>query len=223
MSIAKSPLTFCAAGLLALSACTDPATLDSAASNPNQNRNTGAAVGALAGAAVGALVADTEARGALIGAAVGATAGGLIGYDLDQQAADLRQQLANDGIQITNTGDRLIVTLPQDITFATDSAVVTPSLQADISRVATNLLNYPRSNVQVIGHTDNTGDAAYNQTLSVQRASSVANILFAGGVPTNRVSVFGRGEDQPVASNLTPEGRAQNRRVDIVVIPQNAS
>ncbi|MCV6585387.1 MAG: OmpA family protein [Marinibacterium sp.] len=223
MSISKSTLAVCAAGLMALGACTDPATLDSAVANPNQNRNAGAGIGALAGAAVGALAADSAAKGALIGAAVGAGAGALIGNDLDKQAAELRQQLANDGITVTNTGDRLVVTLPQDITFATDSSTVTPALQADISRVAANLLNYPKSNVQVIGHTDNTGDAAYNQTLSVQRASAVANILFAGGVPDTRVSVFGRGEDQPVASNLTPEGRAQNRRVDIVVIPQKTS
>jgi outer membrane protein OmpA-like peptidoglycan-associated protein len=221
MTISRLPLAGVAACAIALSACTDPATLDSAMANPNQNRNVGMGAGALVGAGVGALVAGTEARGALIGAAIGATAGGLAGNRLDRQAAELRQQLANDRITVVNAGNRLIVTLPQDITFATGSSAVAPDLQADIGRVAANLLNYPKSTVEVIGHTDNTGEASFNQTLSEERAVAVASILFANGVPPLRVSAFGLGENQPVASNLTPEGRAQNRRVDIVVIPQN--
>lgn len=221
MPIFRTPIVAATASLLAISACTDPATLDSAVADPNQNRNTGLAAGALVGAGLGAIIADDSGKGALIGAAVGAASGGIIGNELDRQAAELRQQLANDGITVTNTGDRLIVTLPQDITFNVDSSAVRPSLQADLNRVAANLLSYPKSNVQVVGHTDNTGDAAYNQRLSEDRANSVANILFAGGVPGSRVTAFGLGENQPVASNLTPEGRAQNRRVDIVVIPQS--
>jgi outer membrane protein OmpA-like peptidoglycan-associated protein len=216
-----SRTTTCAAlaAAIALGACNDPATLGG-----NSDPNAKAKQGALIGAAVGAgLSAATGGEGSnlLLGAAAGAAAGGLIGNQLDKQAAELRAQLANDGITITNAGDRLIVSLPQDITFATDSATVTPSLRADIGRVAQNLLRYPDSSVQVIGHTDSTGDATYNLGLSLQRANAVADILQAGGVSYNRINSFGKGEEQPVASNLTPEGRAQNRRVEIVVIPQN--
>ena len=116
-------------------------------------------------------------------------------------------------------GDRLIVTMPQDILFAVDSATVNSSLRGDLLTVANSLREYPRSRVQVVGHTDNTGSAAYNQGLSERRANSVADVLTSGGVSYDRIQAFGRGEDQPVASNLTTEGRAQNRRVEIVILP----
>lgn len=201
-------------------ACTDPGTLGADA-DPNKNTKSGALFGGIVGAGL-AIATGAEGANILLGAAAGAAAGGLIGNNLDKQAADLRAQLANDGITVVNTGDRLVVTLPQDITFDTDSAAVRPSLRADLGKVATNLLNYPNSNVQVIGHTDNTGDATYNLGLSQERANSVADVLQAGGVGFNRIEVVGRGEEQPIASNLTPEGRAQNRRVEIVVIPKDS-
>ena len=147
--------------------------------------------------------------------------GGSIGEVLDRQAAELDQAIQNDRVRIVNTGDRLIVTLPEGILFATDSAAVQPSIQSDLYAVASNVNRYPNSIVQVIGHTDNTGSAAYNQDLSERRAGAVASILQAGGVSGGRISAIGRGEDQPVASNLTPEGRQQNRRVEIVIIPTN--
>lgn len=215
----KYTLVAVLAASVALSACNDPAMLGG---NPDPNAKT--KQGALLGAAVGAgLSAATGGEGSnlLLGAAAGAAAGGLIGNQLDKQAAELRTQLSNDGITITNAGDRLIVSLPQDITFATNSSTVTPSLRADIGRVAQNLLRYPDSNVQVIGHTDSTGEATYNLGLSLQRANAVADILQSGGVGYNRINTFGKGEEQPLASNLTPEGRARNRRVEIVVIPKN--
>lgn len=204
---------------LALSACNDPSTLGGAP-DPNAKAKQGALLGAAVGVGVSALTGG-EGGNLLLGAAAGAAAGGIIGNELDKQAAELRSELASDGITITNAGDRLIVTLPQDITFATDSADVTPSLSADIGRVAQNLLRYPDSTVQVIGHTDSTGDATYNLGLSLRRANSVANILQNGGVSAARINTFGKGEEQPLASNLTPEGRAKNRRVEIVVIPKN--
>ena len=109
--------------------------------------------------------------------------------------------------------------MPQDILFATDSAALRPDLQSDLRTVAQSLLAYPNTTVQVIGHTDNTGDASYNLNLSQRRAASVANVLISQGVPGFRVQTFGRGEDQPIADNLTPEGRARNRRVEIVILP----
>jgi outer membrane protein OmpA-like peptidoglycan-associated protein len=103
--------------------------------------------------------------------------------------------------------------------FATDSAAVRPDLRSDLNAVAASLLRYPNSTIQVVGHTDNTGTAAYNQDLSQRRAVSVASILRESGVPGGRIAAVGRGEDQPIASNLTPEGRAQNRRVEIIIRP----
>ncbi|MDO5757788.1 MAG: OmpA family protein, partial [Rhodobacterales bacterium] len=153
------------------------------------------------------------------GGAIGALGGAAIGNALDRQEAELRRDLDNERVQINNTGDRLIVTLPQDILFAVDSASVNSGLRGDLYTVASSLQNYPTSTVQVVGHTDNTGSAAYNQNLSERRANAVASVLREGGVAPNRINVYGRGEDQPVASNLTVEGKAQNRRVEIVILP----
>lgn len=184
----------------------------------NRNRNTGIGVGALIGAGLGAAVSDDKSKGVVIGTIAGATVGGLVGDQLDKQAEELRAGLDSD-ILVETADGRLVVTLPQDITFDTDSAVVRPSLQTELNKVAASLVSYPNSTVQVIGHTDNQGDAAYNQGLSERRASSVAAILQGGGVAPGRLTTFGRGENQPIASNLTPEGMARNRRVEIIVIP----
>ena len=209
------------ASAMALGACTDPGTLGGNPDNPNQNRNQGALIGAGAGALLGALLSGDGDRGdgAVIGAVVGGAVGAGIGYNLDQQEADLRNQIGDDRVVITNTGDRLIVTMPQDTLFATDSAVLQPALQNDLRALAANLQAYPGSTVQVVGHTDSDGDAAYNQGLSERRAQSVTNILISSGVEPGRLAAIGRGESQPVASNLTPAGKAQNRRVDIVILP----
>jgi len=112
-----------------------------------------------------------------------------------------------------------VVTMPQDILFAIDSAQLSGNLQSDLAVLARHLDKYEDSNVQVIGHTDNTGAATYNLNLSRQRAAAVANTLISNGVASSRVTAIGRGEDQPVSSNLNAEGRAQNRRVEIIIIP----
>ncbi len=220
MTKSKKPI-LCAAGasLLLVAACTDPGYVGGSGQNPNQKTGQGALIGGLVGAGLGAIVSDDKGKGALIGGVAGATVGAGIGYSLDRQEAELRQQLESDGIKITNTGDRLILSMPQDILFATDSFTVNGSLRRDLFKVASSLNQYPESVVQVVGHTDNTGSAAYNQDLSVRRANAVADVLMDGGVAFNRINTYGRGEDQPVASNLTPEGKAQNRRVEIVILP----
>jgi outer membrane protein OmpA-like peptidoglycan-associated protein len=180
-------------------ACTDPNAVGG--QDDRQKTRQGAIVGGLIGAGAGALASDNRARGALIGGAIGAAGGAVVGNALDRQEAELRQQLDND-VQITNTGDRLIVTMPQDLFSVADS-----------------LQRYPDTRVQVIGHTDSDGAASYNQRLSERRANSVASVLLSGGVQSSRINAFGRGEEQPVASNLTPTGKAQNRRVEIVIVP----
>ena len=183
----------------------------------------GAIIGGLVGAVAGMSQSGDNSverkqravRGALIGAGLGAA----IGNELDKQAAELQRDMNNNDVIIQNTGDRLIVTLPQDILFAVDSTHITPSLRSDLSVLAQSLINYPNSTIQIIGHTDNTGSADYNQSLSTERALAVSSILQQNGVPQFRIQATARGESQPIASNLTPEGRAQNRRVDVVILP----
>lgn len=220
MISSKLTLASVLAGALALSACTDPGRFGAQPGDPNQKTKNGALIGAGAGALLGALSKGDGNRGdgALKGALIGGALGAGVGYALDKQEAELRQQMGSD-VVITNTGDRLIVTLPQDILFAVDSTALQPALMGDLRKLAGSLQSYPNSTVQVIGHTDSDGDAAYNQQLSEGRAYAVANVLYGNGVPTSRVQAFGRGESQPIASNLTPAGKAQNRRVEIVILP----
>jgi outer membrane protein OmpA-like peptidoglycan-associated protein len=202
-------------GGMTLTACT-PTDVDTG--NPRQRTNEGVALGALGGAIAGAAIGKNNVKGAVIGGIVGAGIGAAIGNDLDRQAADLRNSV--DGrIQIINQGDYLLVRMPEDLLFAVDSDRVSASLQDDLGALANNLRRYPDSVVEVVGHTDNTGTAAYNQDLSSRRAGAVASILISNGVSTGRVRAYGRGEDQPIASNLTTDGRAQNRRVDITIRP----
>ncbi|PIV75425.1 MAG: hypothetical protein COW55_05570 [Rhodobacteraceae bacterium CG17_big_fil_post_rev_8_21_14_2_50_65_11] len=201
---------------LGLAACEPAYTQD-----PNQNRTRdGAVIGGMLGAFLGANADnDNQGRNALLGAAAGAAVGGAIGYSLDQQATDLRNEMANENIVIDNQGDQLLVTMPQGILFDTDSAAIRASLQSDLRALARNVQRYPNSTIDVIGHTDNTGSAEYNQDLSARRATAVAGVLLEQGVAPSRVRSFGRGEAEPVATNLTPEGRQQNRRVEIIIRP----
>lgn len=213
----KTPLILALASTLALSACVDPYAYPD---DPNARTKSGAVIGGLVGAAAGVATASdgNELKSAIIGGALGAGTGAAIGSSLDRQAAELRGSL-NSNISVTNTGEYLIVNMPQDLLFAVDSATLSGTLRQDLQAVASSLLRYPDSQIEVIGHTDNSGAAAYNQDLSQRRAVSVASVLRESGVPSARIVAFGRGEDQPIASNLTPEGRAQNRRVEIIIRP----
>ena len=207
-------LTLASLSLFALTACVD-------SRNPDYEKTrNGAAIGAFIGVAT-QIVAGNSTESALKAGAVGAVAGAVIGNILDQQERDLRENLAGSGAMITNTGRELIVTLPEAITFDTDSTFVRGTLRGDLARLAQNLDVYPDSTVDVIGHTDNVGDANYNQNLSSRRASSVENILLNNGVNGNRIRAYGRGETQSIATNETPEGRAANRRVEIIIRPTN--
>lgn len=176
---------------------------------------TGALVGGLLGAATGGGNRGPEV---LVGAGLGALAGGMIGAHMDRQAAELRASLGSNAT-VVNTGQEIVVTMAQDILFATDSAVVRPDLQANLRAVAQNINAYPVSTVFVTGHTDSTGSASYNQQLSLRRADAVAGVLISSGVPGNRVQTRGMGMTMPVASNDTAVGRAQNRRVEITIRP----
>lgn len=219
LQIRRLPLTLALVTVTALGACTDPARFET--EQPSQAKTStilGGVIGAMIGAAGGDDPADKRSD-ALKGAIIGATAGAIIGTELDRQAAALEASMGSDGVMIVNTGDRLIVTLPQDILFATDSTAIRTDLRSDLAALARNLQEYPNSSVRIVGHTDNVGSAAYNADLSLRRANAVANVLYSNGIRTSRIRTTGMGENQPVATNLTAEGRAQNRRVEIIILP----
>ncbi len=198
------------AGAITLSGCTNP---DGTANNTG----TGAGVGAVLGGLFGRAVSDDKTKGTLIGGAIGGAIGGVIGADLDKQEAALRSQMG-DSVSIINTGSQLIVSLPEDITFATNSAVVKSSLVGDLNTLAASMNTYPNTTIEVVGHTDNTGTSAYNQALSEQRARAVRGILI-NTVNPGRVIAYGVGETRPVESNASSAGRQANRRVEIYITP----
>lgn len=185
-------------------------------------RNTvgGAAVGGLAGAGLGAIVSGgNRGAGALIGAGVGALAGGAIGNYMDRQQADMRRNLAGTGIGVNRRGDNLVLEIPGDVTFATDSASIKPAFYGPLDQVAATLNQYTSTYIDVVGHTDNTGAAEYNQRLSEARARSVADYISSRGVYPPRINIGGAGENQPKASNATAAGRQENRRVELTIRP----
>lgn len=207
--------TLIAAGVacLALSACSD---FDTATMNKSK---TGALIGAGVGGLLGASSDDQKILKGAAGAGIGAAVGGLIGHHLDKQAEDLRREIPNEDITIENTGSELKVTMPQGLLFDVDSAELRPTLVADLQAVSRNLQKYPDSGVSVVGHTDDTGSDSHNFDLSERRAQAVAWVLQDNGIDAARVQSYGQGETRPVASNDTDIGRAQNRRVEIIIRP----
>ncbi|MBO5662399.1 MAG: OmpA family protein [Alphaproteobacteria bacterium] len=176
----------------------------------------GTAIGATAGALIGS---TQSSKGALVGALGGAALGGGVGYYLDAQAAELRAELVSTGVQVVESDDSIRLIMPGNITFKTDSADINSSFYSVLNSVAKVLNKYSNSTVMVSGHTDSTGSAEYNLNLSRERANSVASYLQGQGVKSSRFEVLGLGSSNPIASNDTANGRAQNRRVEIKIIP----
>ncbi|MGQ7959488.1 OmpA family protein [Pseudomonas sp. SP16.1] len=178
-------------------------------------------IGAVAGAAIGAATSSKKdrAKGALIGAAVGGAAGGGYGYYVDTQEAKLRQTLQGTGVQVQRNGDDLKLIMPGNITFASNSADISSSFYPTLNSLVLVFKEFDKNGVNIVGHTDSTGSLELNQNLSNRRALSVANYLSANGVPGQRISSYGAGPSQPIASNANEAGRAQNRRVEINLRP----
>jgi outer membrane protein OmpA-like peptidoglycan-associated protein len=191
--------------------------------NTQKGATYGAAGGALAGAVIGQIIGgDTEATliGTAIGAAVGGAGGAAVGNMMDKQEAEMRQALAeSEAAAIRREGNLLAISLRGDVTFDTDSAIVRPGLYSEIERIATILIKYPDTVIQVEGHTDSTGSESYNMDLSARRAEAVKNLLVQKGVGPSRILTMAFGESNPIASNEYDYGRAQNRRVEIKVAP----
>ena len=142
---------------------------------------------------------------------------------MDQQEKKLRQQTAGTGVEVIRDGDQLVLDMPSEVTFATGSANLDPAFRATLDKVASTLTQYEKTYVDVLGHTDSVGSDAYNQTLSEQRAGTVADYLGLKGVQRARLATKGFGESQPRASNTTEDGRASNRRVEIRLVPVTES
>lgn len=185
----------------------------------NLVKGTGIGVGAggAVGAGIGALAGNT-ALGAVLGAAVGGTAGALIGKKMDKQKKELEQALPDATIETVNNGEAIKVTFDSGILFATNSSTLSDASKNALRNFATSLKANPDTNVKIIGFTDNTGKVDYNQVLSEKRAKSVFDFLMNQGVSSDRMNYEGKGVHDPIADNSTPEGRALNRRVEIVIM-----
>ena len=190
--------------------------------NDNDRTQKGAAIGAIAGAVAGLLSGDdaTERRQrALVGAGVGAIAGGAIGNYQDRQERALRERMAGTGVDVVRNGDNITLNMPENITFGFDRSDLQSQFYPVLDNVAATLREYNQTIVEVAGHTDSKGTDTYNQALSERRAASVGNYLMSKGLMRDRFILVGAGESRPVASNETEAGRAQNRRVEITLVP----
>ena len=209
------------AALLGATACT---TTDPYSSAPRRNNTaTGALAGALGGAVLGYLTNTSNGeqgrKNALIGAGIGALGGAAVGQYLDRQQRALEAELSGTGVGVARQGDNLVLRMPSDVTFAVNQSSIDPRFDATLADVAGVLRQYDQSIVDVVGHTDSSGGDAINQPLSEQRAVSVANALIRNGVQRERLYVAGMSSSRPIASNDTPAGKAQNRRVEILIRP----
>lgn len=183
------------------------------------NTQKGATIGAVAGALIGKGTGDHDKSRYVWGAAVGALAGAAIGNYMDQQEEEFRQELAGSGVQVIRDGDNIRLQLPSNITFDTNSSVISQSFAPVLTDVGKVLQRYEKTTLVIEGHTDSTGSAEYNQRLSENRALAVRNQLNGSGVDSRRLTTLGFGESQPIASNETDAGRTQNRRVELRIVP----
>jgi outer membrane protein OmpA-like peptidoglycan-associated protein len=183
---------------------------------------TGAGIGALAGAAIGAATGDgggkRAGRGAAIGAAVGAVGGYVWSKKMEEQRQQMEQDSRGTGIDVTKTADnRLKLNIPADAGFDTNRSQIKPALRTVLDRYSKTLNDHSVTTIDIVGHTDSTGSDAVNDPLSRARADAARSYLTSRGVAASRIAVAGRGEREPVASNDTESGRAQNRRVEIYI------
>ena len=212
-----------AATTLALAACsntTDPLT----GKRQVNNTATGAGIGAAVGALSGLLIAkdksgDDKRKAALIGAGVGLLVGGTVGSYQDKQEQELRQQLQNSGVSVSRVGNDIVLNMPSNVTFASGQDALNANFYNVLNSVAIVLNKYPRTLLDVDGHTDSDGDDVSNQQLSERRAVSVARYLNSQGVDARRLRIIGYGETRPIADNASQAGKAANRRVEIRIVP----
>ena len=181
------------------------------------NKTKGAIIGGAAGGVVGGVIGNntgSTARGAIIGAVVGGAAGAIIGHQMDQQAKEIEQAIP--GATVTRVGEGLVVTFDSGLLFGFDSDVIQGAARQNLNALAASMNKYPDTDLMIIGHTDAVGSDSYNMGLSKRRANAARNYLRAQGVDRGIASV-GRGENEPIATNETDEGRDLNRRVEVAI------
>ena len=216
LPLPRLALAVICASAIAFAGCQtlDPYTGEQKTSNATK----GAAIGAVAGA-VGGIIVGGSRKQVLIGAGIGTLTGTAVGAYMDKQENELRQRLQSTGVSVTRSGDNIILNMPGNVTFATASSDISANFYDVLNSVALVLNKYEKTYIDIVGYTDSVGDAAYNQKLSEARANSVSRYLQTRQVLAQRIVTRGMGESNPIASNDTPEGRAQNRRVEIVLTP----
>lgn len=208
-----------AAALVAMastSACTTNA--------EGEQRVSRAAIGGVAGAVGGFFLGDLvggrqDRTEKIVGAGIGALAGAGIGAYMDEQERKLRRQTEGTDIDVIRDGDQLLLNMPSGVTFATNSFSIQPQFQRTLDQVASTLAEYDQTYIDVLGHTDSTGNDSINEPLSRNRAQSVASYLASRGVLQARIGTQGFSDDRPIADNDTIEGRQANRRVEIKIVP----
>ena len=205
--------------LILVAAMVLPMTLQACQSGPSQRVLIGTAAGAIAGAGLGTIAGGDDKRNAAIGAVVGGIAGAAVGGYMDEQQRKLEEATAGTGIEVDRVGDQIQLTMPSNVTFAVNSATIQPGFFKALDDVSATLVQYNDTSVDIIGHASSDGDDAYNMTLSQQRAQSVRSYLINKGTESVRINAIGMGETQPIADNATAEGRAANRRVEILLTP----
>ncbi|SKB74940.1 OmpA family protein [Daejeonella lutea] len=207
--------------ILGLGIATSAMVLQSCASATKTQK--GAVIGAAAGGTIGAIIgkkAGNTAVGAIIGGAVGGTAGAVIGRRMDRQAEEIKQTVPN--AEVIREGEGIIVKFDSGILFDVDQAALKSAARSNIESLATSLKNNPQTNILIVGHTDATGTDAYNYKLSERRAAAVKSYAVSQGISASRLTTEGRGETEPISDNTTDSGKAQNRRVEIVIVANEA-
>jgi outer membrane protein OmpA-like peptidoglycan-associated protein len=207
-----------------ISACTtlDPYTREEQTARAQRQAVIGAAAGAAAGLITGDSSMERKKR-ALVGAGLGALAGAGVGAYMDRQEAKLRAELDRTGVSVTRIGDNITLNMPGNVTFATDSADLNSGFFDVLNSVSMVVNEYEQTVIEIAGHTDSTGTDAYNQQLSDRRAGAVSSYLRTRSVLSDRIITVGMGEGRPIASNETVEGRQQNRRVELTLVPLTLS
>jgi outer membrane protein OmpA-like peptidoglycan-associated protein len=210
-------------GLRALTAILIAGSVAASGCASMNKKEEGAVIGAAAGGAIGGVIGNqtgSTAKGAIIGAVIGGTAGAIIGHQMDQQAKELSQTIK--GATVERVGEGINVTFASGLLFAFNSDDIQPTAGENLKELAASLNRYPESQLLIVGHTDNVGDDAYNQGLSERRANSAAAYLASQGVARTRIATSGKGEAEPVTTNDTDAGRAQNRRVEVAIYASEA-
>lgn len=233
LSIKALVVALCAGTVLPFTGCSSIKNTWNGMSQTGQGATAGGTIGAAVGTGVGALIGGGKGTwiGALVGGALGAGTGALVGNHMDKQKKELEEQLAQvkelksktdttyivETVKDSNNLDAIKLVMGNAILFPTGSYKLSAAAEAALSKVAYNLQQFPETDITVVGYTDNTGSEAVNDKLSKERAQSVMDYLISKGVAASRLQAVGKGWNDPIASNATAEGRAQNRRVELFI------